>query len=364
MIDSLQPKNRKIIHVDMDAFFASVEQRDNPELKGRPVAVGGSKERGVVAAASYEARKYGVYSAMSSVLAAKKCPTLIFVPPRFSAYQEVSIEIHKIFEEYTNQIEPLSLDEAYLDVTTNALGIPSATLIAKEIKAKIKSKTGLTATAGISYNKFLAKHASGLNKPDGLTVILPKDGPQIIEKLPVKKFHGIGKVTAEKLHKMGLFTGKDLKALSEKRMGDIFGKSGHYFYDLVRGVDHRPLTVNRERKSVGSENTFSRDIIKIEEIEAELANLATDVWKRISKKVLTGKTLTIKIKYHDFRQVTKSKTSPIPLADEHYYLTFIREVMDEIDWQKAPIRLLGISISNFDKNNEYSADIQQLTIEF
>lgn len=355
---------RKIIHIDMDAFFASVEQRDNPELMGKPVAVGGSKERGVVATASYEARKYGVFSAMSSVLAARKCPELIFVKPRFDAYKEASRQIHQIFQDYTDIIEPLSLDEAYLDVTSNKRGINSATIIAKEIKARIKAETKLTASAGVSYNKFLAKMASDLKKPDGLSVILPEEAISFIQRLPVKKFYGIGTVTAEKLHKMGIFIGKDLEALSMVRLQDVFGKSAAYFHDLVRGIDNRRVNPSHERKSIGAENTFPHDLTKQDAVIEALETLLDEVWRRLMKSNKCPRTLTVKIKTDDFKVSTRSKTNPNYLhtkEDGHFLL---QQLLPEVESINAPIRLLGVSVSNFQDEEQAPSTPDQLTLGF
>jgi len=285
---------RKIVHVDMDAFYASVEQRDHPELRGLPVAVGGSAARGVVAAASYEARAFGVHSAMPSVTAKRKCPELIFVPPRFDVYKAVSQQIREIFAEYTPLIEPLSLDEAYLDVTENLKGMEIATEIALEIRAKIKLVTGLNASAGISYNKFLAKMASDLNKPNGQAVITPKYGPGFVETLPVKKFHGVGPATAERMRKYGIETGLDLKSKSLAFLQEHFGKSGPYFYGIARGIDERHVRPDRIRKSVGAEDTFVEDIDDLEGATAELKPLAEKVWRYCEAQEISGKTVTVK----------------------------------------------------------------------
>lgn len=294
------PSARKIIHVDMDAFYASVEQRDNPDLRGKPLAVGGAVARGVVAAASYEAREFGVRSAMPSVTAARKCPHLIFVKPRFEVYRSVSQQIREIFAEYTPLIEPLSLDEAYLDVTENLKGMPIATEIALEIRAKIKIVTGLNASAGISYNKFLAKMASDLNKPNGQAVITPKNGPSFVQGLAVKKFHGVGPATAEKMHRLGIETGADLKSKSLRFLTENFGKSGPYFYGIARGIDERPVRPDRIRKSVGAEDTFVDDIDDLALATSKLKPLAEKVWSHCQAKSIGGKTVTVKIKYSDF----------------------------------------------------------------
>src|SRR5690242_10975195 len=288
---------RKVIHIDMDAFYASVEQRDDPQLRGKPVAVGGSEARGVVAAASYEARKFGVRSAMPSLIAKRKCPDLIVVKPRFEVYKAVSGEIRAIFAEYTPLVEPLSLDEAYLDVTENLKGVASATRIAQEIRARIRAETGLTASAGVSYNKFLAKLASDQNKPDGLFVITPRMGPAFVEALPVGRFHGVGPATEARMHRLGIRTGADLKAQSLAVLEQQFGKAGSFFHAIARGIDHRPVQPNRERKSIGSENTFARDLTRFEEMRAELQPLVDQVWGWCERTGVRGRTVTLKVKY-------------------------------------------------------------------
>ncbi|MBY4592173.1 DNA polymerase IV [Rhizobium redzepovicii] len=336
---------RKIVHVDMDAFYASVEQRDNPELRGLPVAVGSPAARGVVAAASYEARKFGVHSAMPSVTAQRKCPDLIFVKPRFDVYKAVSLQIRAIFAEYTPMIEPLSLDEAYLDVTTNLKGMEIATEIAEEIRARIKATTGLTASAGISYNKFLAKMASDQNKPDGQFVITPKNGPAFVEQLPVKKFHGVGPATAEKMHRLGIETGADLKARTFDFLVEHFGKSGPYFYGIARGIDNRLVKPDRVRKSVGAEDTFS-DIHTFEPAREGLQPLIEKVWDYCGANEIGAKTVTLKVKYADFSQITRSKTVPAPLLA----ITDLEELVDLLLAPLFPprqgIRLLGVSLSS------------------
>src|SRR5712692_4087252 len=300
--------SRKIIHIDMDAFYASVEQRDNPELRGKPVAVGGSLARGVVAAASYEARKFGVHSAMPSVIANRKCPELIFVAPRFEVYKAVSLQIRAIFSEYTTIIEPLSLDEAYLDVTENLKGIATATEIATEIRAKIRAETGLTASAGVSYNKFLAKLASDHKKPDGLFVITPQMGPAFVEALPVGKFHGVGPATTAKMNKLGIETGLDLRAQSIAFLQQHVGKAGAFYYGIARGVDDRPVFANRIRKSVGAENTFSADLFTFESTRDALLPIIDKVWSHCESTGTRGRTVTLKIKYADFQQITRSQS--------------------------------------------------------
>ncbi|SCW90607.1 DNA polymerase-4 [Rhizobium mongolense subsp. loessense] len=340
---------RKIVHVDMDAFYTSVEQRGNPELRGLPVAVGSPAARGVVAAASYEARKSGVHSAMPSVTAQRKCPDLIFVRPRFDVYKSVSLQIRAIFAEYTPLIEPLSLDEAYLDVTENLKGMEIATEIASEIRAKIKQVTGLNASAGISYNKFLAKMASDLNKPNGQAVITPKNGPAFVEQLPVKKFHGVGPATAEKTHRLGIETGADLKEQTLDFLTQHFGKSGSYFYGIARGIDNRQVKPDRVRKSVGAEDTFAEDIHSYEPAREGLQPLIEKVWSYCEANEIGAKTATLKVKYADFSQITRSKTFPSALPA-------IGDLEDMVGLLLAPlfptrkgIRLLGVSLSSLER---------------
>ena len=339
---------RKIIHIDMDAFFASVEQLDNPELRGKPVAVGGSGERSVVAAASYEARKFGVRSAMPSVIAKRLCPELIFVSHNFTRYTEVSANVLAIFREYTDLIEPLSIDEAFLDVTCDKKGIGSATVIAKKIRCEIKSRTGLTASAGISVNKFLAKIASDINKPDGLFVIRPEEAEKFIEALPVEKFYGIGKVTSQKMHKLGIHSGADLKNWDRVSLVRNFGKAGIFFYDIVRGIDDRPVEPDQERKSVGTELTYEKDLTTRFEIIAELYKLEKELMERLEHSETTGRTITVKVKFSDFRQITRSKTLQNYIRDFdtlHKEISAIRKAMQ---LEGARIRLLGLSISNLE----------------
>ena len=300
--------SRKIIHIDMDAFYASVEQRDNPELRGKPVAVGGSRERGVVAAASYEARKFGVHSAMPSVTAKRKCPDLVFIKPRFDAYKAISLQIREIFAEYTPIIEPLSLDEAYLDVTENLKGILSATQIAEEIRARIHTETALTASAGVSYNKFLAKLASDHRKPDGLFVITPAMGPVFVETLPVRKFHGVGPATDKKMAQLGIKTGLDLRERSLAFLHQHFGKAGSYYYWAARGIDERPVRADRIRKSVGAENTFFVDLFTYEAARDALQEIIDKVWEYCEHSAIRGRTITLKVKFANFRQITRSRT--------------------------------------------------------
>lgn len=346
----------------MDAFFASVEQRDNPEYKGKPIAVGGLSSRGVVAAASYEARKYGVYSAMPSKTAKKKCPFIIFVRPRFDVYKQVSKQIMEIFLEYTDLVEPLSLDEAFLDVTTHKKGKPSATLIAKEIKERIKNETGLTASAGVSTNKFLAKIASDYKKPDGLFLIKPEEAEKFVEELPIEKFFGVGKVTAQKMHKLNITLGKDLKKLSEYELIKKFGKQGAYFYNICRAIDNREVKPDRLRKSVGAENTFETDISNINEIESELINIAETLFKRIEKVKLYGKTITIKIKFSDFKIITRSKTVGFEINSFESLKNSSLDLLRNENLENTAIRLIGISVSNFSIIN--SNFPIQLTFDF
>ncbi len=351
----------------MDAFYASVEQRDHPELKGKPVAVGGSSERGVVAAASYEARKFGVRSAMPSKIAARKCPELIFVKARFDAYKKVSDQIREIFNTYTDLVEPLSLDEAYLDVTSNKKGLPSATLIAKEIKERIKEATQLTASAGISINKFLAKTASDVKKPDGIFLIPPDQAVEYVERLPIERFFGIGKVTAEKMHKMGIHQGLDLKQWSELDLVSRFGKSGRYYYRIARAEDNRPVNPGRIRKSLGAENTFSKNVSTLEEVLQKLDSIKSTLLRRMESSGTKGKTFTIKAKYEDFQIITRSKTVEYWIENEDHITTLISDVIQEVPLIKG-IRLLGLSISNLNHELEEKEEKQptalQLTLDF
>jgi len=353
---------RKIIHIDMDAFFASVEQRDNPELKGKPVAVGGSGNRGVIAAASYEARKYGIHSAMPSKIAIRKCPHLRFVRSNFKKYKEVSNQIREIFFEYTDLVEPLSLDEAFLDVTENKINLPSATLIAKQIKKKIKDKTQLTASAGVSYNKFLAKIASDYNKPDGFFAITPDIAEEFIEKLEIKNFFGVGKVTAKKMYKLHIRNGYDLKQKSLKFLTTHFGKSGKYFYDIAKAIDNRKVNPYRLRKSIGTERTFSEDIFNIENIYKRTEQIAKTLIERCNKAKTYGKTLTLKVKYSDFKQITKSKTVNFKIQDTNTILNLSDELFNEIDFSYNSIRLIGLSVTNLD--NQIKEEGFQLSFEF
>jgi DNA polymerase-4 len=347
----------------MDAFFASVEQRDNPELQGKPVAVGGSKERGVVAAASYEARKFGVKSAMPSSLAYKKCPQLIFVKPRFEAYKEVSQQIRTIFLEYTDLVEPLSLDEAYLDVTENKFEMEFAMDIASEIKQKIKEQTGLVASAGVSYNKFLAKIASDYNKPDGFFIITPRKAIAFIEQLPIEKFFGIGKVTAEKMHKRNILFGINLKQKTQEELTLWFGKAGKYYYNVSRGIDNRQVNPNRIRKSIGAERTFIDNKTTEQTLGIELLKVIEILTERLQKSRIAGKTLTLKIKYADFNQITRSKTSTEEFTTEQIEFTAF-ELLKGIPEITKGVRLIGLQISNFNKENSDRFLGHQLQIDF
>ncbi len=338
---------RRIIHIDMDAFYASVEQRDDPSLRGKPVAVGSSRERGVVAAASYEARRFGVRSAMPSVTAKRQCPGLVFVPPRFDVYKAVSAQIHAVFARYTTLIQPLSLDEAYLDVTAPLLDRGSATAIATEIRAAIRAETGLTASAGVSYNKFLAKLASDHRKPDGLFVITPKMGPAFVEDLPVGKFHGIGPVTAAKMNRLGIHTGLDLRAQSLDVLVGHFGKAAEYYYGVARGHDDRPVEADRVRKSVGAENTFARDLTHWEEVGPVLEPVLAKVWAACGRGGHAGRTVTVKVKYADFRQITRSRSGVHPVAAREELERTSLELLRPCFPPPRGIRLLGVTISNF-----------------
>ncbi|MGR9185819.1 DNA polymerase IV [Rhizobium leguminosarum] len=355
-------RQRKVIHVDMDAFYASVEQRDNPDLRDKPVAVGGSEARGVVAAASYEARKFGVHSAMPSVTAKRKCPDLIFVRPRFDVYKAVSQQIREIFAEYTPLIEPLSLDEAYLDVTDNLKGMEIATEIAQEIRAKIKAATGLNASAGISYNKFLAKMASDLNKPNGQAVITPKNGPAFVENLPVKKFHGVGPATAEKMHRLGIETGADLKARRLDFLIEHFGKSGPYFYGIARGIDDRQVKPNRVRKSVGAEDTFMADIHSFDPARAGVQPLIEKVWTYCDANEISAKTVTLKVKYANFTQVTRGKTVALPFGSLGDLENAVNLLLQAIFPVSQGIRLLGVTLSSLERKVAESEPPQLMLI--
>lgn len=350
--DPARPAIRKIIHVDMDAFFASVEQRDNPELRGRPVAVGGSSRRGVVAAASYEARKFGVRSAMPSVVAARRCPDLIFIKSRFDVYRDVSGQIREIFRRYTEQIEPLSLDEAYLDVTTDLLGIGSAIAIAKRIRAEIQVETGLTASAGVSYNKFIAKLASDQNKPDGLCVILPEQGPEFVAGLPVRRFHGVGPRTAEKMARLGIETGADLRERDAEWLTRHFGSWGDSLYRMARGIDDRPVRAHRIRKSLGGERTYGEDKWTPDDLHAALDDIVEIVWDRIAERQVLGRTVTLKVKFSDFRQITRAHTLDRPVAGrEEFAATGHRLLAAELPVALG-VRLLGLTLGSLETGEE------------
>ncbi|WP_019669244.1 DNA polymerase IV [Eudoraea adriatica] len=336
---------RKIIHVDMDAFYASVEQLDNHDLRGKPVAVGGSEKRGVVSAASYEARKFGVKSAMSGYLARQNCPNIIFVKPRFHRYKEVSLQIRKIFLDYTDMVEPLSLDEAYLDVTFNKKGNPSATLIAREIRQRIFNEIGLTASAGISINKFVAKIASDYNKPNGQKTVNPEEVVQFLEDLEIRKFYGVGKVTADKMYKLGVFTGKDLKRKSLEFLESHFGKSGKHYYYVVRGIHNSAVKAERIPKSVGAERTFSENLSSEIFMLERLDHIARELEGRLKKSEIAGKTITLKIKYSDFTLQTRSKTLPYFVADKNLILETAKELLYQEKLENS-VRLLGLSLSN------------------
>jgi DNA polymerase IV len=360
----IDPKysQRKIIHIDMDAFYASVEQRDNPAFRGKPLAVGGSAARGVVAAASYEARKFGVYSAMASKIAIRKCPQLLFTKPRFDVYKQVSKQIREIFAEYTDLIEPLSLDEAYLDVTENKLGIETATEIAQQIKEKIFKRTQLTASAGISYNKFLAKIASDFNKPNGLFVIKPHRAEAFVDVLPVAKFHGVGKVTAEKMLKMGIKNGADLKLLEETDMVKHFGKVGHYYYNICRAIDLRQVSADGTRKSIGAENTFDTDLHTLAEIQNGLEPIINEVWKRMERSNIYGRTVTLKIKFDNFETITRSKSTFQAIKEFGFFENLVADLAQNIFPIDRGIRLLGLTFSNLEINELLEG--KQLTLNF
>ncbi|MGN6568877.1 MAG: DNA polymerase IV [Flavipsychrobacter sp.] len=356
---------RKIIHVDMDAFYASIEQRDNPEYRGKPIVVGGSPQGrgGVVATASYEARKFGIRSAMASKRALQLCPHVIFVRPRFDAYKEASEKIREIFYRYTDLIEPLSLDEAYLDVTEDKQNIGSALEIAKQIKNAIKEELNLTASAGVSINKFVAKIASDLNKPDGLAFIGPSSIEEFMENLPVEKFFGVGRVTADRMKQMGLHTGADLKKLSEGELVMYFGKVGRFYYRIVRGIDDRPVNPNRETKSVGAEDTFPYDLTTVAEMNAELDRIAEIVCNRLQKYHLKGRTITLKIKYSDFRQITRSLSLSETTSELQVIANTAKQLLAATDLQDVKVRLLGISLSNFpDELHDVKSSPEQLRL--
>ncbi len=347
----------------MDAFYASVEQMDNPELIGKPLAVGGSGERGVISAASYEARKFGVYSAMSGNLARRKCKNLIFVKPRFERYNEISKQVKKIFFDYTDLVEPLSLDEAYLDVTQNKKNNPSATLIAKEIRERIKKEVGLTASAGISSSKFIAKIASDINKPNGQKTILPEEIIPFLEKLPIEKFYGIGKVTAARMYNLGIFNGLDLKSKSKEFLTQHFNKSGAYYYKLVRGIHTSEVKPNRMRKSVAAEHTFRTNLTSEVYILEQLDKVANEIEYRLKKAKVAGKTITLKIKYSDFSQQTRSKTLPFFIKEKAMVLETVKELLYQ-DILKNSVRLIGISITNLNINSKKKEKVIDMQLKF
>jgi len=352
---------RKILHIDMDAFYASVEQRDNPDLRGKPVAVGGSRERGVVAAASYEARKFGVRSAMPSSIAARKCPDLVFVKPRFEVYKNVSQQIREIFHQYTDLVEPLSLDEAFLDVTENKRQMNRATDIAREIRQRIFEETQLTASAGISVNKFLAKVASDINKPNGQKLIHPTQIDEFTANLEIKRFFGIGKVTAEKLNGMGIHTGADLRKYTRPELVQLFGKSGSYYYHICRGEDERPVRPDRIRKSVGAERTYSEDISELSEQVSALSEIAEEVSRRMKRGKYRGKTITVKLRYSDFTTHTRSRSID-HFTDREAEIYSIATKLLEAHPREQAFRLLGITVSNL--NTEPRSEGGQLTLDF
>lgn len=366
----VQNKNmpeRKIIHIDMDAFYASVEQRDHPELRGKPLAVGHPEERGVVAAASYEARRYGVRSAMSSQKAKRLCPQLIFVHGRMEVYKAVSRQIHEIFHTYTDLIEPLSLDEAFLDVTENKAGMTLAVDIAKEIKQRIREELGLVASAGISYNKFLAKVASDYRKPDGLCTIHPDQAMEFIAHLPIESFWGVGPVTAQKMHALGIHNGKELQGCSLEMLIRQFGKAGYLYYDFARGIDLRPVESVRIRKSVGCEHTLEKDISIPSSAIIELYHVATELVERLKRNGFWGNTLTLKIKFHDFNQITRSITQHQELHTLDTILPLAKKLLKEVDYSHHPIRLIGLSVSNPKEEREETEEKErweQLSFEF
>ncbi|HSM82937.1 MAG TPA: DNA polymerase IV [Nodosilinea sp.] len=353
---------RKIIHVDMDAFYASVEQRDFPQYRGQPLVVGGRPEqRGAVAAASYEARQYGIHSAMPARVAQQRCPQLIFAPPRFEVYKQVSGQIRQIFHRYTDLVEPLSLDEAYLDVTVNPLGEPSALVLARRIQADILATTQLTASAGVSVNKFLAKMASGQNKPNGLTLILPAQAEAFVAALPIEKFHGIGQVTARKMHSLGIATGADLRQWAEADLVQHFGKAGRFYYRVARGQDDRPVNPNRVRKSIGAERSFAPDLTTLSEITAALERVAAEVVGRLHEQKRRGHTLTLKLKYANYRQITRSRTFVTALGSESPILPWAQELLLAHLERGQPVRLVGLTLSNLEPSGQPT--YRQLSLE-
>lgn len=354
---------RKIIHIDMDAFFASVEQRDDKSLQGKPIAVGSSGKRGVISTASYEARKYGIRSAMPSQIAIKKCPQLIFVPPRYDVYKSVSTQIRQIFLEYTDLVEPLSLDEAYLDVTTNFKNIPFAIDVAKEIKERIFQTTQLTASAGVSINKFLAKIASDYNKPNGLFIIGPKKAEKFVESLPIERFFGIGEKTATKMHQMNIFTGKDLKDRSEDFLISNFGKLGKTYFLNARAIDNRSVISNRQRKSLGVEWTFTEDVSSLLQVENELITICEELANRITKSKFKSRTITLKLKFEDFSILTRSKTLPCDIEELLVLVESSREILSQIDFAQK-VRLIGVSVNANEKGEDVFNVDRQMVIPF
>ena len=361
----MEQTDRKIIHIDMDAFYASVEQRDNPDLRGKPIAVGHAEERGVVAAASYEARRFGVRSAMSSQKARRLCPQLIFVHGRMEVYKEVSRQIHEIFHEYTDVIEPISLDEAFLDVTENKPGISLAVDIAKEIKQKIRERLHLVASAGVSYNKFLAKIASDYRKPDGLCTIHPDQALDFIARLPIESFWGVGPVTAKRMHALGIHNGVQLRACTLDFLVREFGKVGAVYYDFARGIDLRPVEAVRIRKSIGCERTLEKDISRHSSVIIELYHVAVELVRRLEQKDFHGNTLTLKIKFHDFKQITRSLTQARELKTLDVILPLAKQLLQEVDYAEHPIRLIGLAVSNPHEDEDGSRRTwRQLKLDF
>lgn len=354
--------SRKIIHVDMDAFFSSVEQRDDPALKGRPVVVGGASDRGVVAAASYEAREFGIRSAMPMRQAQERCRDLVVVRPRFDVYRSVSAQIRRIFAEFTDLIEPTSIDEAYLDVTENRQGVASATEVAERIRAEIRRKTGLTASAGVSGNKFLAKLGSGMRKPDGLTVIRPERGADVVADLEVRRFHGIGPATAARMEEHGIRTGRDLRIQSVEFLTSLFGRAGEHYRLIAWGIDERPVVTDRERKSYGSENTFERDLRDRAALVAELEEIVDRVWEDRERIRRDGRTVTLKVKYRDFEQITRSRTVRGLVSDRDELIRISTDLLDGIMPLSRPLRLIGITISNLAGVGEVSAESRQMAM--
>jgi DNA polymerase-4 len=359
--DPLKLPLRKILHIDADSFFASVEQRDNPSLRGKPVAVGYPNLRGVVAAASYEARKFGVHSALPSLSALSRCPDLVFVPPRFEVYREISQQMRAIFLDYTPLVEPVSLDEAYLDVTENLKGMDIATEIAEEIRARVKAETGLTVSAGASYCRFMAKMASDQRKPDGLFVIRPKDGAAFVASLPVGKFHGIGPATAARMESLGIKNGADMRTKSLEFLKEHFGKSGPYFHALSRGVDERPVNPNRVRKSIGAEDTFREDLVDFDEALHEVETLVRKVWAMCSKRDIHGRTVTLKVKYADFTQITRSRSHASSVAAEADMIETATLLLRSVHPFERPVRLFGVTLSGLDgveKDTKHSGQFE------